>query len=611
MSRTFFFIIIFLIAATSGLASVRKYRFSDMEETNLVKNGNLKDGTDNWNTWQPKKYAEFTFNKRSKYLNTAIPDSFSLATWYQPIKNFNKNTAYKAQCMVRTKDILSSNPWGGAQLKIEFWKKGKWAGYASSPTMQGTNVWHKIECRFQAPDNIDEIRICPFMVNCTGEASFKNLSITECAPFEAPVFTENENLDSLGGWENIKGEKTGFFHVEKIRNRWWIIDPEGNVFISMGVNAMAYNGDEGLNTGTARYRDTVSGKYKTRDEWAKNTVKRIQGLGFNTVGSWSDDETFNTGIPYTKILYLGDKAINYGGLSVGCFADVFSDKFAAWCKEIAEQECSTRKDDPLLLGYFLDNEMKWLGGWEENPKSLLERYIESGESKGKSCAIEMLRQKYGTIEKLSEVYDTGASDWNSINSLQVKKGEFGKALRDRLDFLGLVAERYFEVTTRAIRKCDPNHMVLGCRYAYNTPEPVWVASGKFTDINSVNIYDQVPSDRTLKHCYKLSNRPIMITEFSFKAMDSGLPNANGAGTPLLTQKDRAEYYTRYVSETVKLPFIVGFHWFKLTDQPYEGRANPPDGENSNYGLVNEKDELYETLGSAMSNVNKAIYNLAK
>ncbi|MCK9555271.1 hypothetical protein M0R36_05595 [bacterium] len=610
-SRTFFFIIIFLIAATSGLASVRRSRFSDMEESNLVKNGNLQGGTESWNTWQPKDSAEFTFNKRSGYLNITIPDSFSLATWYQPIKSFRKDKTYKAQCLIKTKDILSSSPWGGAQLKIEFWEKGKWAGYVASPTMQGTHIWHKTECRFQVPDNVDEIRICPFMVNCKGSASFKNFSITISRPAGIPEFPENGNIDSFGGWENITGKKTGFFHVEKIRNRWWIIDPAGNTFISMGVNAMAYNGDEGLNTGAARYRDTVSGKYETRGEWADNTIKRIAGLGFNTVGSWSDDETFNAGMPYTKILYMGDNALYRGGISIGCFADVFSDEFVAWCEQIAETECAARKDDPLLLGYFLDNEMKWMGGWEDNPKPLLNRYIESGESKGKTCAIEMLKHKYGTVEKLNEVYNIHSSDWNNINSLPARKGFFDKAVRDQLDFLGLVAERYFEVTTRTIKNCDPNHMILGCRYAYNTADEVWTASGKFVDINSVNIYDQIPAERTLKRCYKLSDRPIMITEFSFKAMDSGLPNIKGAGTPLLTQKDRAEYYTRYVTETAKLPFLVGFHWFKLTDQPYEGRANPPDGENCNYGILNEKDELYETLGDAMSNVNKAIYNLTK
>ena len=79
----------------------------------------------------------------------------------------------------------------------------------------------------------------------------------------------------------------------------------------------------------------------------------------------------------------------------------------------------------------------------------------------------------------------------------------------------------------------------------------------------------------------------MITEFSFKAMDSGLPNTRGAGAPVETQEDRAYHFEQYVTEFMRLPYAVGFHWFEYADEPAEGRF---DGENSNYGLVNIKDE---------------------
>jgi hypothetical protein len=92
----------------------------------------------------------------------------------------------------------------------------------------------------------------------------------------------------------------------------------------------------------------------------------------------------------------------------------------------------------------------------------------------------------------------------------------------------------------------------------------------------------------------------MLTEFSFKAMDSGLPNTRGAGQPVKTQQDRADNFDTYVTELIKLPYAVGFHWFEYTDEPAEGRF---DGENSNYGLVNIKDETWETLTKRMCEVN--------
>jgi hypothetical protein len=44
-----------------------------------------------------------------------------------------------------------------------------------------------------------------------------------------------EELDSYGGFTDITGEKTGFFHTEKIDGRWWLVTPEGNAFWGMGI----------------------------------------------------------------------------------------------------------------------------------------------------------------------------------------------------------------------------------------------------------------------------------------------------------------------------------------------------------------------------------------
>ncbi|MBI4874913.1 MAG: hypothetical protein HY822_09815 [Acidobacteria bacterium] len=40
----------------------------------------------------------------------------------------------------------------------------------------------------------------------------------------------------------------------------------------------------------------------------------------------------------------------------------------------------------------------------------------------------------------------------------------------------------------------------------------------------------------------LTGKPTMVTEFSFKAMDSGLPNTKGAAKPVATQQERASSY---------------------------------------------------------------------
>ncbi len=129
------------------------------------------------------------------------------------------------------------------------------------------------------------------------------------------------------------------------------------------------------------------------------------------------------------------------------------------------------------------------------------------------------------------------------------------------------------------------------------------AAGQFVDVVSFNNYgDQPPADQ-LDKLYRLTGKPVALTEFSFKAQDSGLPNTKGAGKPLPTQRDRAEHFDRYVTALARMPFLVGYHWFEYGDEPAEGRF---DGENSNYGLVNIQDEPWSVLVERMTQVNAQI-----
>ena len=96
----------------------------------------------------------------------------------------------------------------------------------------------------------------------------------------------------------------------------------------------------------------------------------------------------------------------------------------------------------------------------------------------------------------------------------------------------------------------------------------------------------------------------MVTEFSFKAMDSGLPNTKGAARPVATQEDRANGFAGYVQALAALASCVGFHWFEYRDEPKEGRRL--DGENSNYGVVRIDFTPWEVLTRRMQQVNAGI-----
>ncbi|KKK64712.1 hypothetical protein LCGC14_2981440, partial [marine sediment metagenome] len=90
-------------------------------------------------------------------------------------------------------------------------------------------------------------------------------------------------LDIYGGCTNcgFTGAVTGFFHTEKIGNRWWFIDPLGNPFRMKAVYALDHNAIGGKNATIA--------KYGSLDIWADQVVRRMKAWGFNTIGEYSQN----------------------------------------------------------------------------------------------------------------------------------------------------------------------------------------------------------------------------------------------------------------------------------------------------------------------------------
>jgi len=388
----------------------------------------------------------------------------------------------------------------------------------------------------------------------------------------AMVQKETPMYDQYGGWTALKGRKTGYFHAQQIDGRWWLITPEGHAFLSKGVCHVSYTADDAPSLGYAPYGRITEAKYGSAERWAKATAQRMRSWGLNTVGAWSSPEMHRVGLAYAPILDIAASAGKDVWLRGGV-VDVFSPAFIEGAHTVALAKCGPLKADPWLLGYFTDNELRWGADWRSK-ESLLETFLKMPEgSPGRKKAEELLQRRGRTADPTDE---------------------------DKAEFLRMVARQYFKVCNEAIRSADPNHMIIGCRFAGYAPEPVLEGLRGYVDVVSYNDYSLDPPVWNLSRLVKTTGRPFMITEFSFKAKDSGLPNTRGAGLPVETQKDRADRFERYVTALAKMPACVGYHWFEWCDEPKEGRF---DGENSNYGLVRIDDTPWETLTERFKTVN--------
>ncbi|HOW66683.1 MAG TPA: DUF1080 domain-containing protein [Verrucomicrobiota bacterium] len=404
--------------------------------------------------------------------------------------------------------------------------------------------------------------------------------------------------DRFGGDTIVRGPATGFFRTALIAGKWWLITPEGNGFLSKGVNHVNFGGDHSPSLGHSPYGRAAQERHGSASKWAEATATRLRSWGLNTVGAWSSAEMFDQRVPYTVILGLADSA--GANWQRGEVADVFSPQFAQAVRQQARKLCAPRAQDPFLLGYFSDNELRWGADWRSK-KSLFEEFLGQPEDRpGRIVLIRQLRDRYPTVEAFNQAWGTQLKTLDELVTLKSLPMTSQAAQHAQREFIGAYARAYFQNCHEAIKTADPNHLILGCRYAgYFLPETV-AAMGQFVDLVSFNNYSYSPPASQLLELHRITGKPVMLTEFSFKAMDSGLPNTKGAGKPVATQQDRANFFDQYVTALIQMPFVVGYHWFQYSDQPAEGRF---DGENSNYGLVNGRDEPWNLLVQRMTQVN--------
>ena len=410
---------------------------------------------------------------------------------------------------------------------------------------------------------------------------------------------ELNDRDLYGGWKNLRFESTGFFHVSLEDGIWWAVTPQGNAFVSKGVNHVSFRADHAPKLGYSPYQRAAQNKYGSQDAWAKAAVDRLRGWGFNTLGSWSSPSTFDLGMAYTVNLNLATRV--GADWQKGTVGDFFSEDFESKMETACQLLCGPRYGDPLLFGYFTDNELRWGADWR-GKLSLLEEYLRfPAAAPGRKAALAFLQERYSDVVGLNRAWGTNVPSWDELSGQELTSGDVVQ--QDQAAWQEVVARRYFATCRKAIRKADPNHLILGCRFAGKAPAPVLRGLRDHVDVVSFNNYGQNAPVEALQEVHRLTGRPIMLTEFSFKAMDSGLPNTRGAGRAVATQQDRADGFTRYVNGLIDLPFVIGYHWFEHTDEPKEGRF---DGENSNYGLVTIEDRPWEVLVQSMTKVNAGL-----
>ncbi len=402
-------------------------------------------------------------------------------------------------------------------------------------------------------------------------------------------------LDKYGGRTDKKAKATGFFYPTKIADRWWLIDPEGNCFTHIAI--------AGVYLGITEFTKQASLEHFGSDaNWAQFSAKILHDYSFNGSGGWSDARLLRkTAYPPVYTLswnfisdFASSKGLTHQVSGHMGYPDeiwpVFHPDFERYCDEYAGKLESTN-NDPYCLGHFSDNEL-------QVQIDMLDRTLKLDLVKYPEMKYNVEAAKQWLVSRKAKSSQT--IDINEIND------------SDRYEYIGYMFDRYFAITTSAIRKHDPNHLCLGSRFhgkAKNMPL-IFKAAGKYLDVVSVNYYNAWTPDQNLMNMWvKESSRPFLITEWYAKGMDSGLPNVTGAGWVVKTQQDRAKFYENFTLGLMQNKNCVGWHWFKFLDNNPEDVNAEPSNRDSNKGVINWQYKPYKELLEEMKRLNDNVYHL--
>lgn len=417
--------------------------------------------------------------------------------------------------------------------------------------------------------------------------------------------------------------QAGFFRVgQDAQGRWWFVTPDDKPFFYRGVCAVNRAGTAGGRRAVdGEYANAVDAAYPDRKSFAEAQVRRLREWGFNALGAWSTEEFYDLDVdghamPYTEILEFGYVGPQIVGPNIW-LPDVFDPAWEKAADEWAEKICTPRKQSRALVGYFTDNELTWSQFKEEDlaqqadPDAvkkagqvlLLQHALSLPETSGTfQEAWRFVTARYkNDLAALSRAWKTQITGPDSLRKLNpdfthvvVANGtthprrllaaemdakpklllSSSAYLDDQEAFSEHFAQQYFRRCAEAIRKADPNHLILGCRFGGPPGEAVLRASKKeWVDVVSANNYR--PNMRQRMGAYHdATGLPVLNGEFAYH---SGHFSNRGK-----TPEGMAKIGAASLEELFTHPGVVGYTYYRWVQA-----GAPEDGSKGlSCGLVN-------------------------
>ena len=401
--------------------------------------------------------------------------------------------------------------------------------------------------------------------------------------------------------------------------QWWLVDARDQPFFSRGVNGLNRTGTTGIRTAQlGSYAATLEALYGNVEPaiFADAALARLLGWGFNTLGAWAGAEFFDRGVAYTEMMDFRQAApettIRLGGAKV---PDVFDPRWVEACDQRAAERALARVFSRELIGYFTDDDLVWAqpdgeAGMGEDAgvkrtarPSLLQICLSLEPSfPAYHAAWEFtLAAHSGELATMARAWDVTLPNKEALrqltlNDVAVVSAGYG---RDQERFTREFARRYFAVTAAAIRRHDPHHLILGCRFNANPGAAVLAECvAPQVDVVSLRCCDPNVVSR-IEVANRAQGMPVLLGEFSWTAETFKRPTAPGETSELSPIERMLSRGRASLARACAHPALVGYAWARWSDRD---EHLPPFGE----GLVRRDDREAHEHTDALTDFNARV-----
>ena len=401
----------------------------------------------------------------------------------------------------------------------------------------------------------------------------KEVQVMGTLPDFVPQEHPRDQWTEEGSYRLLRSDSTGFYRVEKIDGRWWLIDPNGYANINRAVCCMPtsdiqHNYDMCYDLGFNSSGNFLSSESQTQKVYNTQNLRQW---------GYTRRVPFYAGYVKVRHKYYPNTPAALKNNDDYIFA--LDPLFARYCDSIAAVRISPYAEDRQMVGWFTDNEIPF----QNTQLQILIRDLPEGDT-CRTLAIEWAQAHGLTIDDC--VNATAALTTDLKNQ-----------------FVAYIGEAYYKTVYEAIRKYDPNHLIMGSRLHGRPRTNLYLvsASHKYTDVTSVNFYDKYQPDDQITKSNWTQDHPCIVGEFYIKDITRQNSEQSGAGWYVHDQTSRGWWYQHVVLQFIKSKCFIGWQYFRYGDDP--------DG--SNKGITDANNTEYKEMTKWMKEINDQVYPLTE